>query len=265
MRRLAAAAGALDAADDLASWSTRRSTRSKTTWSRARRRSASRSASSTSRPRPRARAAGCARSLREVRDERKLRFDVEVTEGDRDRSASAATSAASSTWPDGARAVPDRALLRALRVHDPLHAVEQRLRVAHDRRAARARARRPRAAARDLVRLHRVAPARRSCARRSPRSTSGIDPGRGDRHVLRGGGHLPALPRAAATGRPRDRRDAVLRVGARGRAQHGRRDRASGAAATRTAGRTTSTRSQRSSARTRGCSTSTSRTTRPAR
>ena len=50
--------------------------------------------------------------------------------------------------------------------------------------------------------------------------------GRRDRHVLRRGGHLPALPRAAAPRRPRDRRDPVLRVGARGRAQHRRRDRA---------------------------------------
>ena len=49
--------------------------------------------------------------------------------------------------------------------------------------------------------------------------------------------------RPPRSGRPRGRRDALLRVGARGRALDGRRGRRPGAARTPTAGRTTSTRS----------------------
>ena len=62
---------------------TRRDARATSTCPRARRRSASRSASSTSPARPRARSARRRATLREVVDERKWRFDVEVREGDR--------------------------------------------------------------------------------------------------------------------------------------------------------------------------------------
>ena len=93
-----------------------------------------------------------------------------------------------------------------------------------------------------LVRVHRVAGrTRASCGdRRAVRANRSR---RGDRHLMRRGGHLPGPPRAAAGGRPRDRRDAVLRVGARAGAQHRGRGEPRGAAATRMAGPTTSMRS----------------------
>ncbi len=119
-----------------------------------------------------------------------------------------------------------------------------------DRRAARARARR-----RDerLLAICGSAtprcPARRSCARPSPRATSAwraedVLDARGRR-----GGHLPRLPRAARARRSRDRRGALLRLGDRGSRAAPAPCVASGSAATRTAGRTTSTRSSDCSAR----------------
>src|SRR6185437_4343883 len=64
----------------------------------------------------------------------------------------------------GIEPVPYRAFLRTLRAQHAVHAVEQRLRVAHDRGAARARARRARAAAGDLVRIHGGAGLRQAIA-----------------------------------------------------------------------------------------------------
>ena len=92
-----------------------------------------------------------------------------------------------------------------------------------DRRPARARARRGGAAPRAAARLHRVG---RRARARGPRSLAiyeTVVAGRRRRRRGRGGGHLRRLPRAPRAGRPRRRRDALLRVGAPGRAL-GRRD-----------------------------------------
>ena len=89
--------------------------------------------------------------------------------------------------------------------------------------------------------------------------------GRCRRRRRRRGGHLRRLPRAPAARRPRRRRDALLRVGAPGAALGRRRGDASGAGRRRTGGPTISTRSSARCVPTRGSSTSTPRTTRPAR
>src|SRR5207248_1550840 len=133
------------------------------------------------------------------------------------------------------RAVRDRALLRALGVPRGADALEQRLRVAVGLAAAGARAGQPRAPARAAPRLHggaglpraahRRGGALRACRARARARAGG-----------RRGGHLRLLPRAAGSGRSRGSGGALLRLGARGGAQHGRRRRAVAAPARRRVG-----------------------------
>ena len=160
------------------------------------------------------------------------------------------------------RAVPDRAVLRRPRVHGAVHALVERRRVGRDRRPARARAGCLGAAPGAAARLHRVG----RCARAAGRDRSDLrDPVAGRRRRRRGGGgrHLRRLPRAPRAGRPRGRRDAVLRVGAPGRALcGGDGDRVAALGERRLGARPRRSPDARCG-RTRSSSTSTARTTRP--
>ena len=166
-------------------------------------------------------------------------------------------------WGGGADAVQDRALVRAVRVHDRAQLSSSDCESVVGRRPPRPRAGRARAARRAPPRLHRGAGSA-SCARRSPASTSArsADDVVALAAAEEGVFALETQSSAAATTRWSRPRATSRRSRSPARPAP---TSTSGAAGTPTAGRTTWTSSSGCSGRTRGSSTSTRRTTRPGR